>query len=173
MRNYMRLLLVVVVLLVPLAIDTGAQLTSPITFKTTFAFTAGNTKFPAGAYKVRPEQSRQGLSKSTAPRRCARRILEVRAGPKEKPSKGDVIFQRYGDTYVLKTLWVAGSGVTLVETYAEKATKAKGGTPTEHPVTATPKGKASRQPAVSGPTFAQAANESVSYGWQATRSFRP
>ena len=68
-------------------------------------------------------------------------LLEVRAGPKEKPSKGDVIFQRYGDTYVLKTLWVAGSGVTLVETYAEKATKAKGGTPTEHPVTATPKGK--------------------------------
>ena len=86
MRNYVRLLLVVVVLLVPLAIDTGAHL-------------------------------------------------------KEKPAKGDVIFQRYGDTYVLKTLWEGGLGVTLVETYAEKATKAKGGTPTEHPVTATPKGK--------------------------------
>ena len=142
MRNYMRLLLVVVVLLVPLAIDTGAQLTSPITFKTTFAFTAGNTKFPAGAYEVRPQQSEAGVVEIYSnPGGEHGALLEVRAGPKEKPSKGDVIFQRYGDTYVLKTLWVAGSGVTLVETYAEKATKAKGGTPTEHPVTATPKGK--------------------------------
>jgi hypothetical protein len=143
MRNYMRLLLVVVVLLVPLAIDTGAQLTSSITFKTTFAFTAGNTKFPAGAYEVRPQQSEAGVVEiRSTPGGEHGALLEVRAGqPKEKPSKGDVIFQRYGDTYVLKTLWDAGSGVTLVETYAEKATKAKGGTPTEHPVTATPKGK--------------------------------
>ncbi len=143
MRNYMRLLLVVVVLLVSFAIDTGAQLASSITFKTTFAFTAGNTKFPAGAYDVKPQQSEAGVVEIySSPGGEHGALLEVRAAQqKEKPSKGDIIFQRYGDTYVLKTLWDGGSGVTLVETYAEKATKAKGGTPTEHPVTATPKGK--------------------------------
>ena len=142
MKNCMKLLLVVVVLLVPLAIDTSAQLTGPIKFQTTFAFTAGNTKFPAGAYEVRPQQSEAGVVEIQSSGGANGAMLEVRAAvPKEKPSKGDVIFQRYGDTYVLKTIWDGGSGVTLVETYAEKATKAKGGTPTEHPVTATPKGK--------------------------------
>lgn len=143
MKNYMKLLLVVVVLLVPLAIDTSAQLAGPVKFQTTFAFTAGNTKFPAGAYEVRPQQSEAGVVEIySTPGGAHGAMLEVRSsGQKEKPAKGDVIFQRYGDTYVLKTVWEGGSGVTLVETYAEKATKAKGGTPTEHPVTATPKGK--------------------------------
>ena len=86
MRNYTRLLLVVVVLLVPLAIDTSAQLTSPITFKTTFAFTAGNTKFPAGAYEVRPQQSEAGVVEIySTPGGAHGALLEVRAGPKEKP----------------------------------------------------------------------------------------
>ena len=55
------------------------------------------------------------------------------ASPLELPTRFRLRAKRY--------LWEGGSGVTLVETYAEKATKAKGGTPTEHPVTATPKGK--------------------------------
>jgi hypothetical protein len=140
MRNFLKLLLVVVVLLVPLAVDTGAQLTSTVTFKTTFAFTAGNTKFPAGAYEIRPQQSEAGVVEIYSnPGGAYGALLEVMAG--QKPTKGDVVFQRYGDTYVLKTIWSGGSGVTLVETYAEKSTKAKGGTPTEHPVTAAPKGK--------------------------------
>jgi hypothetical protein len=135
---------VAVLLLLPLATHPGAQVSSTQTFKTTFPFTAGNTTFPAGSYEVRPMSGESGVVQVLAtPAGVPSVFVEViGAKGKEKPSKSDIVFQKYGDKYLLKTIWDAssGSGVTIIATYAEKE-HAKSGAPTEHHVEATPKGK--------------------------------
>jgi hypothetical protein len=136
--------LVAGLLLLPLATHPGAQVSSTQTFKTTFAFTAGNTTFPAGSYEVRPVEGETGVVQVLAsPGGVPSVFVEViGAKGKEKPSKSDIVFDKYGDKYQLKTIWdsSSGTGVTIIGTYAEKM-HAKSGPSTEHHVAATPKGK--------------------------------
>jgi hypothetical protein len=135
---------VAVLLLLPLATHPGAQISTTQTFKTTFTFPAGNTTFPAGSYEIRPVEGETGVVQILAsPGGTPSAFVEViGAKGKEKPAKSDVVFQKYGDKYLLKTVWDAssGGGVTTVPTHAEK-THAKSGAPTEHHVAAAPKVK--------------------------------
>ena len=145
MRKRLPMLLVVTsLLLLPLAAYPGAQISTSQTFKTTFAFTAGNTTFPAGSYEVRPVDNETGVVQIMAsPGGTPSAFVEViGAKGKEKPGKSDIVFQKYGDKYLLKTIWdvSSGTGVTTVATHAEKM-HAKSGAPTEHHVEATPKAK--------------------------------
>jgi hypothetical protein len=54
MRMATRLVLAAAVLVSATAASANAQVTDRITFKTNFAFVAGNTTLPAGSYTVTP-----------------------------------------------------------------------------------------------------------------------
>lgn len=119
-----------------------AQLDAPITFTTTFDFTVGNTTFPMGAYEIRPVSDESGVIQVVSRTGSHAAYVEVTGGEPQKSAKSEVIFQRYGDKYLLKGVWDAStsSGFTTTVTHAEKV-HAKSGTPTEQRLAAASKPK--------------------------------
>jgi hypothetical protein len=84
-----------------------------------FTFQAGTQEMPAGVYEIR---------------RVATNALQLRGGPKleahyvsthtteaaKTPKNGSVVFHRYGDTFFLGQVWVAGTPFGA-ECYSSKA----------------------------------------------------
>jgi hypothetical protein len=65
--------------------------------------------------------------------------------PSRPPSKSEVTFNKYGDTYVLREIWdaEAQSGAVMVSSRAEKRHEKANGKATQQgvPATKSPKGK--------------------------------
>jgi hypothetical protein len=118
----------------------GVQIAHRVTFTTTFPFTAGNTKFPAGSYSIRPlDDDSEIMEISSADGKISALFETMTAELPKTPSKGEVLFKKYGDSYVLSEIYEAGSklGAMTVKTHAERQQAKKSGTPTKESVSTT------------------------------------
>lgn len=125
----------------------SAQVTDPVEFKAAFPFIAGSTLLPAGAYRIEAIDDDSHLLRiaSDKPGKASAfvEVEDAAATSPEGAKKTEVVFKRYGNQYVLKTVWVEGesTGATITTTRAERR-HAKGATPTDLRVPAG-KGKSS------------------------------
>lgn len=100
--------------------NASAQITDAVEFVTSFPFTIGNATVPAGSYTIRADDDNPRILELTGPNTSV--LFQVDdAHPRETPSKTEVVFNRYGNTYVLKTIWVEGSdsGAESIQAEAE------------------------------------------------------
>ena len=143
MKTFRKLMLLAGLLTLVLAIPAVAQLTPGATFQAPGAFYAGNAKFPAGTYTIKPEGIDSGNLyeiRNNAGTHSA--ILETR--PSSRKSSGtqpEVVFNRYGTTdYLQAILTNTGNSFDILPSpsAAEKLAAQKG-TPQPHTVPAKPK----------------------------------
>jgi phosphoribosylcarboxyaminoimidazole (NCAIR) mutase len=113
-----------------------AQVTGPVEFATTFPFAVGNTTVPAGSYTIRPDNDNPQILELTGPHTAV--FFEVTILPAARtPDKTEVVFKRYGQSYVLKDVWIAGSGgAETLTVEAERHHASAGTSTTEHHVPA-------------------------------------
>jgi hypothetical protein len=88
--------------------NASAQITDPVEFTTSFPFTVGNSTVPAGNYTIRPDDDDPQIMEMTGKSGSVLFQVELAHAP-TTPSKTEVVFSRYGNTYVLKNIWVDGS----------------------------------------------------------------
>jgi hypothetical protein len=97
-----------------------AQLASPIEFTTTFPFTVGMANLPAGTYRLQVDDDDPTMAEITGPHVGA--FFAIVNAEETAPTKSEVVFTKYGDAYVLKHVWVAGSedGIEVAPAEPEK-----------------------------------------------------
>ena len=118
-----------------------AQGGNAIEFKATSAFVAGDTKFPAGTYTIRQEpESQMEWEITNDTKGFSAFLLTDPTNSTASSQKAEVTFQKYGNTLVLKEIWIPGlaSGFSVQTSYAEKKA-AKAGSPTKVSVAAAKK----------------------------------
>lgn len=116
-----------------------AQVTDPIEFTTSFPFTVGNTTMPAGSYEIRRDTDNGTVYRIESPRKHIGALFEVEpTSVTRTPARSEVVFKRYGQGYVLKSVWEEGSneGVQTVMLEMEKHHVKHGGAVTEEHVPA-------------------------------------
>jgi hypothetical protein len=123
------------------AIPAPAQINNSVNFTTPFSFYAGNTKLPAGSYKVTPagfDNTVLTIESTNGSHSAFVEYTPTQAGSGHKAT--DVGFKKYGTTEVLNTVWIEGQqfGMQMQITKFEQSL-AKSGAPTTHSVAA--KGK--------------------------------
>jgi hypothetical protein len=121
-------------------VSAGIQIINRVTFSTTFPFTVGNTKFPAGSYSIRPlDDDSEIMEISSADGKTSALFETITAELPRTPSKGEVVFKKYGDSYVLSEIYEAGSktGAMTVKSHAERQHAKKSGAPTKESVSTT------------------------------------
>lgn len=120
------------------AIPATAQITVGLTFTTPFPFYAGNTKLPAGSYKVTPSQYATDIlliDSSNGSHSAYIEYVQTQAGAEHKAT--EVAFKKYGTTDFLDTIWLQGQqfGMLIAPTRVEKKI-AESGSPQAHSVPA-------------------------------------
>ena len=117
----------------------GAQIVDPVEFTTTFPFTVGSATMPAGSYTVRPDMDDASILQLTGAHTSV--FFETTNVPATRPAKTEVVFKRYGDTYILKDIYVVGSdiGVESVSAEGERHAAKKSATASEHRIAAATK----------------------------------
>lgn len=106
----------------------SAQLEYPVEFTTAFPFTVGDATVPPGTYTIRPDDDNPAILELTGGRVTVL-FLTNNAAAAAAVARSEVVFKRYGDTYVLKTIWVDGSSTGAMSVAAEgerHATKNQG-----------------------------------------------
>jgi hypothetical protein len=88
--------------------NASAQITNLVEFTTAFGFTVGNATVPAGSYAIRPDDDAPNILIMTGAHGDVIFQTENK-NQKSIPSKTEVLFNRYGDGYVLKGIQVEGS----------------------------------------------------------------
>jgi hypothetical protein len=125
-------------LIVP--VTAGVQITNRISFSTSFPFTVGNTKFPPGSYSIRPlDDDDEIMEITTADGKTSAMFETMMVQVPKSPSKGEVVFKKYGENYVLSEIYEPGSkiGVMTIKTHAERQQAKKYGTPSKETVATT------------------------------------
>jgi hypothetical protein len=120
-----------------LPVTAGVQITNRISFSTSFPFTVGNTKFPPGSYSIRPLDDDEEIMEITTADGKTSAMFEIMMAEMPKtPAKGEVVFKKYGENYVLSEIYEPGSkiGVMTVKTHAERQQAKKYGTPSKESV---------------------------------------
>ena len=115
----------------------SAQIDSPLKFATTFPFTVGHATVPAGTYTIRQDDDNPQMLELTGGRVGV--FFETISADAPAPiSKSEIVFKRYGDTYVLKDVWIAGSttGAESVAAEGERHKAKHVASPSEHRVAA-------------------------------------
>jgi hypothetical protein len=87
--------------------NASAQIAYPVEFTTSFPFTVGAATVPAGSYTIRPDDDNPEMLLLTGSRASVFFQTENKDA-RQMPSKTEVVFNRYGDKYVLKDIWVEG-----------------------------------------------------------------
>jgi hypothetical protein len=121
-------------------VTAGIQIINRVTFSTTFPFTAGNTKLPAGSYSIRPlDDDSEIMEISSADGKTSALFETMTAELPRTPSKGEVVFKKYGDSYVLSEIYEPGSklGAMTIKSHAERQHAKKSGAPTKESVPTT------------------------------------
>jgi hypothetical protein len=118
--------------------NVSAQIEPSIEFTTPFAFTIGNTTLPAGSYTIAPVEDDEPQVLELKGAHASVVFLTDNAQLPVTPSKTEVVFNRYGDQYVLKNIWLQGSDVGYATTNAlgEGHIARHGGSPSESRVAA-------------------------------------
>jgi hypothetical protein len=118
-----------------------AQAGNAIEFKVPSSFIAGDAKLPAGTYTIRQDPDSQlELEISNDAKGYSAFLPTDALSATSANQKNEVTFQKYGNTLVLKEVWIAGlpNGFSVQTSYAEKKA-AKAGSPTKVAVAATKK----------------------------------
>jgi hypothetical protein len=116
-----------------------AQVADPVEFSTSFAFTVGNSTMPPGHYEIRRDSDNPTVYRIQESKKHIGTLFEVEPTSTSKPApKTEVLFKRYGENYVLKSVWEEGSadGIQSVVAEAEKHHVKHGGTVTEQRISA-------------------------------------
>jgi hypothetical protein len=96
----------------------SAQIEYPVEFTTAFPFTVGYATVPAGTYTIRRDDDNPELLELSGGRVGV--FFETNNAAATAPvAKSEVVFTRYGDTYVLKSVWVDGSNTGAESVAAE------------------------------------------------------
>jgi hypothetical protein len=103
-----------------------AQLPEAMRFKTIFPFVVGNTELPAGTYTIQRLGDEQFVYLVKGQKSV---ILETNLAGNApatvlNPDKGEVIFQRVGDTLVMQEVWDPIDGTGIVSTMRFKGADA-------------------------------------------------
>lgn len=120
------------------AIPAVAQITNAVNFTTTFPFYAGNTKLPAGSYKVTQSPMDNTILLIEGGKGVHSAFIDYTPSQTEKAHPSTLVsFKKYGSTDFLDTIWVQGQryGMVVDPTKAEKKMAADG-TPETHSVPA-------------------------------------
>ena len=88
--------------------NASAQITNLVEFTTAFGFTVGNATVPAGSYTIRPDDDAPNILILTGAHGDVIFQTENK-NQKSIPSQTEVLFNHYGDGYVLKGIQVEGS----------------------------------------------------------------
>jgi hypothetical protein len=109
----------------------AAQIDNSVDFTTSFPFYAGDTKLPAGQYKVtQPDMNADVLLVESSDGMHSGFVDFIPTHSAQPHRKSDVTFQKYGDTDYLNRVWIAGQnyGMKVDPTKAETeaATDANG-----------------------------------------------
>jgi hypothetical protein len=127
-----------VLLYLAFAIPAPAQINNSVNFTTTFPFYAGNTKLPAGSYKISPasfDSSVLTIESATGGHSAFIEYTPTQAEAGHKTT--DVGFKKFGSTDFLDTIWVGGQQFGMqLQTSKYEQSLAKGGAPTAHSVSA-------------------------------------
>jgi hypothetical protein len=125
--------------------NASAQISSSVEFTTSFPFTVGNTTVPAGSYTIRPDDDDPAILELTGQHQAVL-FQTAEAQARETPSKTEVVFKRYGDGYVLKDIFLAGSmtGAETLSAEGERHAAKRGGPEQEQRVPARRKTDSSR-----------------------------
>jgi hypothetical protein len=100
----------------------AAQIDNGVDFTTTFPFYAGNTRMPAGSYKITQADFDTSVLQIQSKDGAYSAFIEFIPTHAEQPhSQGDVTFHKYGDTDYLNRIWVSGEryGMKVDPTKAE------------------------------------------------------
>jgi hypothetical protein len=115
----------------------GASAQKPVTltFKAPGSFVVGDTKFPAGTYTVSRDQKATDFWEISSDSKAYDTYVKTATKTMQSTPKTQsthVIFEKYGDTLVLKEFWFGGQekGYVVAASYAEKKA-ATAGKPTE------------------------------------------
>jgi hypothetical protein len=121
--------------------NASAQLADKVEFTTKFPFVVGDTTVPAGSYTIKQDDDDPQILELTGGRTSVLFRTED-AYAQRTPSKTEVVFKRYGDRYVLKSIWVEGGGSTTVPVEGERHLSKGGGLQSEFSVAARKKADA-------------------------------
>lgn len=138
MRNLLKLAGASLLLCLAFVIPSAAQIDNTVNFTAPFSFYAGNTKLPAGSYKVSTSGFSSTVLEIDSVTGGHSAFIEYTPTQTEAAHKAtNVGFKKYGTTEVLSTIWVAGQtfGMQIEVTKFEQSL-AKSGPPTAHTVPA-------------------------------------
>ena len=93
-----------------------AQLPEELKFRTVFPFVVGNSELPAGTYEIQRIGDDQFLYLIRGPKSAIIETNFVGKPPALNASSGEVIFRRYGDTFVMEEVWDPSSATGIVST---------------------------------------------------------
>jgi hypothetical protein len=102
----------------------NAQITGELLVNVPFTFNVGNAKLPAGEYRINvmddSNLSVMTISNTDGSASAFFQVRETQAG--STPDQSELIFNRYGNTYFLSTLYEEGSalGSQVLESRQEK-----------------------------------------------------
>ena len=97
-----------------------AQLAEYMTFRTTFPFIVGNARMPAGAYAIRRTDESQAVYLVSGPRSVFLVANPTSRPPSIDPAKDEVIFQKFGDQFVMSEVWEGDESTGIVSTMKYK-----------------------------------------------------
>ena len=100
----------------------AAQIDNGVTFTTSFPFYAGNTKMPAGAYKITRTDASEALLLVESKDGLHSGFVDFAPTHSDQPhSQSDVTFHKYGNTEYLNRVWLEGQkyGMKIDPTKAE------------------------------------------------------
>ena len=123
----------------------NAQVVDPVEFTTAFPFSVGNTKLPAGRYEIRRDEDDPSLYRIEGRDNKVGTFFAVEPASLPKPpAKTEILFKRYGQGYVLKSVWEEGDtdGFQTAVAEAERHHVKAGGAVSEERVPAHRHGKA-------------------------------
>jgi len=126
-----------VVLTVLTALSAQAQITTKLTFTTTFPFYAGDANMPAGEYQVTENKNTGQLLLQTTSASHSAFLTARRTKADQARAQSEITFKKYGDIYFLNRIWMQGrrSGFKVLPSKFEQ-TQAKQTTGTEQQVPA-------------------------------------
>jgi len=97
-----------------------AQLAEYMTFRTNFPFVVGNATLPAGAYTIRRTEDSQSVYMVSGPRSVFLVANPTSHPPSIDPAKDEVIFQKFGDQFVMSEVWEGDDSTGIVSTMKYK-----------------------------------------------------
>jgi hypothetical protein len=117
--------------------NASAQIAYPVDFTTSFPFTVGAANLPAGSYTISPDDDNTEMILLTGAHTSVFFQTQSRDA-RQTPPKTEVVFNRYGDKYVLKDIWVQGetSGAETIAAEGERHLSKLSGSKSEQRVAA-------------------------------------